>query len=105
MNKAYKELDKLDKRLKKTGAYNMDREQCFAEISISECSALAEKNCYECKFYKPVENQVDVVVKEIQSYRSFLSEQRLKTLVGQAKAGDLIAAMKGLTKIKRMRGI
>ena len=105
MNKAYKELDKLDKRLKKTGAYDMNREKCFAEISIKTCSALKVKNCYQCNFYKPISIQIDVVIKEIQSYRGSIPSQSLKTLVGQAKAGDLAGAMKGLSKVKRMRGI
>ena len=35
--------------------------------------------------------------------RSILSQQELKTLLGQARAGDVEAAMKGLGKLERRR--
>jgi len=52
MNKLYDELDKLDERNKKYGINDWDRELCFAETSFDGCSALIEKDCYNCAFYK-----------------------------------------------------
>ena len=82
----------------------MNREKCFADVSTRTCSALKVKNCYQCNFYKPLSNQTKVVIKELQSYKGTISKQSLKTLVGQARAGDLVGARKGLDKVKR-RGI
>lgn len=105
MNKLYDELDKLDEKLKRTGSYDLDKEPCFAELSINECSALKKKNCYECKFYKPLKSQIEVVVKEINSYKNLIPNGTLKTLVGQARAGDLEGAREGLKKNKNMRAL
>ena len=41
-----------------------------------------------------------VFIKELSKYRSCLTIQRIKTLIGQALSGDLVGAKKGLEKIK-----
>ena len=109
MKKTYNDLDKLDEKLKRSGAFELDREPCFAEVSINECSALRVKNCFDCKFYKSAKDQLKVItkdtLKEINSYRGLIAEQTLKTLIGQAKKGDAEGARRGLERVKRMMAL
>ena len=47
---------------------------------------------------------VDIAIKRIKSYRDRLTKQQVRTLCGQAKAGDTDAALKGLkTLLERGR--
>jgi hypothetical protein len=47
-----------------------------------------------------------VFIKELKEYIGILPKQTIKTLRGQALAGDIVGARKGLTKIlDRKRGI
>lgn len=47
-----------------------------------------------------------IFIKELKEYISILPKQTIKTLRGQALAGDIVGARKGLTKIlDRKRGI
>ena len=41
----------------------------------------------------------------IKEYRSYLTRQEVKTINGQSKAGNEEAALKGLKKILRRKGI
>ena len=41
----------------------------------------------------------------IKEYRSYLTRQEVKTINGQSKAGNEDAALKGLKKILRRKGI
>ena len=48
--------------------------------------------------------RVDVAIKRIKSYRERLTKQQVRTLCGQARAGDTEAALKGLkTLLERGR--
>ena len=42
---------------------------------------------------------VDITIKRIKSYRDRLTKQQVRTLCGQAKAGDTEAALRGLKKL------
>ena len=46
-----------------------------------------------------------MVRKLIKEYRSYLTRQEVKTINGQSKAGNEEAALKGLKKILRRKGI
>lgn len=47
---------------------------------------------------------VDIAIKRIKSYRDRLTKQQVRTLCGQARAGDTEAALKGLkTLLERGR--
>lgn len=48
---------------------------------------------------------VDIAIKRIKSYRDRLTKQQVRTLCGQAKAGDTDAALKGLKTILEREGI
>lgn len=78
--------------------------KCFADHGIS-CDALREEICEGCKFYKSIKSQIDVLIKEIQSYKDCISKQSLKTLIGQAKAGDINGARIGLKRVKKQGGL
>lgn len=41
----------------------------------------------------------------IKEYRSLLTRQQVRTLNGQAKAGNEVAAIKGLMKILKRQGV
>lgn len=42
--------------------------------------------------------------RELNNHKSFLSKQQYRTIKGQAKAGQINAARKGMQKIIRRRG-
>lgn len=46
---------------------------------------------------------IDVAIKKIKAYRDTLSKQQVRTLCGQARAGDTEAALKGLETILNRR--
>lgn len=82
--------------------------KCFADNGTS-CDALREKNCEGCKFYKSEANHLITAMKDtlrdIERYRGLISEQKLKTLIGQAKSGDVKGARKGLIRLIRSGGL
>lgn len=49
----------------------IDKQDCFARISETECNALIKKNCDNCKFYKHY--------LEIKKYEKYLPQIRKGT--------------------------
>lgn len=49
--------------------------------------------------YKAERKQNDEVIRKIQKYKAYLTKQQYRTLIGQAKAGNREAAIKGLNKL------
>lgn len=82
--------------------------KCFAD-NITNCEILRERNCEGCNFYKSEASQLKTftedVIKEIGRHRGLISEQKLKTLRGQAISGDAKGAIKGLNKLIRNGGL
>ena len=46
---------------------------------------------------------MDLALKDIKGCKKYLTEQEYKTLVGQAKHGDTVAAIKGLCKLLKKK--
>ncbi len=63
---------------------------------------MISKPIYKCE---AADNQAAYFIGVMKGYRRYLSQQEYNTIKGQAIAGDVEAAKRGLTKLLRRKGV